>query len=254
MIIVEAGINHFGSVKEANMMLSHFLSSKADSITFQIQSKKFIEKYKKLKINFELPHSFYKKAIEKVKKKKKKIGLAVCDLETANKLDKLKFDFYKLLSVSIKNKKLIQYLKHKNKSIYISTGVAKNVDIKNCLQLLSKKKSILLHTPMSYQSIDLNLDRISYLKEKFNINVGYSHHFNSKLPILLAKALKYQCFFIYFKLKKLKGRVYPDDKHAIYYNEIDDLIKKIKLIDEMIGNKMNINSQIKISFDGIKIK
>ena len=61
-------------------------------------------------------------------------------------------------------------------------------------------------------------------------------------------------FFIYFKLKKLKGRVYPDDKHAIYYNEIDDLIKKIKLIDEMIGNKMNINSQIKISFDGIKIK
>ena len=72
MIILEVGINHFGSVKEANNYLNFFLNSNFKYLTFQIQTKKFYEKNFQ-KIDFELPISFYKKALIKAKLKNKKL-------------------------------------------------------------------------------------------------------------------------------------------------------------------------------------
>ena len=45
MIILEVGINHFGSIKEANEYLKFFLESNFKFLTFQIQTKKFYQKF-----------------------------------------------------------------------------------------------------------------------------------------------------------------------------------------------------------------
>ena len=115
---LEAGLNHLGSLKEANMMLNFFLKSKFKYLTFMIHSKEFYKKMKK-RINYNLPRSFYEKAIKLAKKNNKKIGLSVCDFETFKNYYDLNFDFYKLLGISINDKYLIQKLKKKNKKIYI---------------------------------------------------------------------------------------------------------------------------------------
>ena len=44
MIVLEVGINHFGSTKEANDYLNYFLKSNYKFLTFQIQTKKVYEK------------------------------------------------------------------------------------------------------------------------------------------------------------------------------------------------------------------
>ena len=117
-VILEAGVNHLGKISEAKKILNFFLNSKFKSLSFMAHSKDFYEKMNK-KINYKLPISFYSEAIKLAHKKNKRIGLAVCDIETFKPFHKINFDFYKLLGISINNKKLIYDLGlKKNMFIY----------------------------------------------------------------------------------------------------------------------------------------
>ena len=253
MIVLEAGINHFGSLKEANYILNYFLKSKFNSITFMAQSKDFYRKFKN-KIEFKLPLFFYQNALKKAHKLNKKIGFAVCDLETANELNSIKFDFYKLLGLGINKPNLINFLKRKNKKIYISTSIANISKIKKCIKNFGSKKNLnILHTSMSYSINDLNLKRIKFLKNFFNIPVGYGHHFNETLPIFLSLSYNPDFIFIYVKTKKKSKRIYPDDKHAIYIKDLENFYKKFSKVDHMLGHEKKHNTKIKISFKGIHI-
>ena len=117
---LEAGINHFGKVTEANKILNFFLNSKIKNLTFMLQTSEFYKKQKSLGLDFKLSTKFYETAIKKVHKKKKKVGLAICRLDTFKELSHLNFDFYKLLSAGIDQKDLINNLKKKtNLSLFL---------------------------------------------------------------------------------------------------------------------------------------
>ena len=64
-IFIEAGINHFGNLKEANRILSYFLKSKFKNLTFMLHTKEFYDSQKKLGIDFKLKKKFYISAIKK---------------------------------------------------------------------------------------------------------------------------------------------------------------------------------------------
>ena len=252
MFILEAGINHFGNENEAKYILNNFLKSSVKCLTFQAQTKNFYENFKN-KIDFKLKSSFYKNALRIAHKKNKKIGLAVCDIQTGKELQNINFDFYKLLSIAVNDEKLIKYLKTKKKFVYISTGKATDKDISKCINSFGgKKKLILLHTPMSYEKSDLNLSRLKYLKKKFNIESGYSHHYRNTSPIPLLMFLKPNCIFIYIKGRKRKGKLFPDNKHAIYFKQLPKLLDDCISINVMFGKGHKANTKIKI-FDEIKI-
>ena len=239
-IYIEAGINHFGNLKEANRILSYFLKSKFLNLTFMIHTKEFYDSQKKLGIDFKLTKKFYNSAIKKCHQKKKKLGLAVCQQDTYNELIDLRFDFYKLLSVGINQSNLIQELQKKKKPIFVSTGLkVTDQDIEKCLKTFkSKKKLSLLHTPMTYNISELNLDRINYLKKKFNIKTGYSNHNNDKESLNVVSSHKPEFLFLYCKPKRKKGRIYPDDKHAFFLDELEEISYKYL-------RYLNINKRLK---------
>ena len=60
IFFLEAGINHFGKIKEANEYLNYFLNSKFNYLTFMLQTEKFYNKYKR-KINFHRPITYRSK-------------------------------------------------------------------------------------------------------------------------------------------------------------------------------------------------
>ncbi len=224
---IEAGINHFGDIKEAKKMLKFFLNSKFQNITFMLPSKKFFELQKKSNsIDFELNLSFYKEAILKTHKKKKKIGLSLYSTDTLKDLDKLNFDFYKLMSIGINNFDLIKKLKQKNKKVFVSTGQKiQNHQIKKCINFFKSKRNIeLLHSPMSYDPEEINLSKIDSLRKKFNLKVGYSNHYNDINIINLLSAYNPSSIFIYCKSIRKKNRIYPDDKHAFYFDELNKML------------------------------
>ena len=238
---IEAGINHFGKIKEANIILDNFLSSKFDNLTFMLKSDKFYADQLKLGKNFKLDKSFYELALKKCHKKNKKLGLAIGLAEKLGNLDEVKFDFYKLLSVGINNKKLIKVLKKKNKTIYISTGFnANKLKIKRCLNLFKRTKTQLLHTPMSYSPNQLNFSKINDLRKTFKIPVGYSNHHNNLNCLNVLSAYKPETIFIYCKTASKKGQKYPDDEHSFSFKELQ--------------NSKNDYEKSSLMHSGIKIK
>ena len=224
---LEVGINHFGNVNEANLILKYFLKSKFHNLTFMLQTEKFYKTQKKLGLDFNLDKDFYYHAIKLCHKKRKKIGLSVCSYKTFNQFSGLKFDFYKLLSAGINQFDLIRLLNKKNKPVFISTGInATDSKIKKCLKIFkSKKKIILLHTPMTYNLDELNLRRIDDLRDKFKLPVGYSNHNNDKNTLNIMSVYNPSSVFFYCKLRRKKNRVYPDDGHAFFLDELDEIIK-----------------------------
>ena len=253
MIILEGGINHFGKIRLANKILKLFLNSSSKHLTFMIHTSNFNDSFRKKGINFELPVSFYKKALSLAHKRKKFIGLSVCDLNSFKKYSDINFDFYKLLSIAINNKKLINFLKARNKEMFISLAKGSNKNINNCLNLFKPLKKInLIYTSMSYNNLDLKLDRIKDLKKIYNYKVGYGHHHNSKLPIYLSRYFKPDFYFIYVKPEYKSGRVYPDNDHAFFFDELKKINIGIKETDEILESK-KLKTKIKLNAKKIRL-
>ncbi len=232
MFILEAGKNHFGQLSKANKMLNFFLKSDFKKITYMCQHNLWYKKKLKKGKNFFLPINFYKKAINLSKKKNKKIGLSVCDLNTFKNLKNLNFNFYKLLSIAINNYELIDELKKKNKMVYISTGYnASQIKIEKCIKRFGNyKKKILLHTPMVKRYDQLKFKKILFLKKKFKIDVGYSNHFSDFGVINALSAYDPKVIMLYIKPSKLNKKKYPDDKHALYLHELSNIKKNYEQI------------------------
>ena len=79
---------------------------------------------------------------------------------------------------------------------------------------------------MSYSENDINLERISELRNLFSLKIGYGHHHNNPLPLFLSSYFNPSFYFIYLKPEYKKGRVYPDDNHAFFLNELETIKKK----------------------------
>lgn len=225
MFIIEAGVNHFGKKKELDLITNYIFKSTFKSMTLMCHFSDFYKKYKKKGINFEISEKTYSDLIKKFKKNKKKLGLSVCDYKTFSKVEHLNFDFYKLLSIGINDEKVINALKKKNKKIYISTGFNASLKkIKKCIKLFDGFEKIeLLHTPMTYQSQRLNLNKIKYLNKKFKLPVGYSHHNNNINTLYALSYYEPKVIFLYCKQLLKKNRSYPDNDHAIYIKYLEEI-------------------------------
>ena len=76
---------------------------------------------------------------------------------------------------------------------------------------------------MTYTLDELNLKKINIYKKKFKLPTGYSNHFNNKEIFSLLSNYKPNSVFLYCKPIKKKGRIYPDDQHAFYLNELENI-------------------------------
>ena len=104
---------------------------------------------------------------------------------------------------------------------------------------------------MTYDINELNLDRINFLKKNFNIKTGYSNHNNDRESLIVVSSHKPDSLFLYCKAIKKKNRIYPDDKHAFFLDEIEQIVKKY---DKYKNINKNIKKNIKINIfkHGIK--
>ena len=253
LFYLEAGINHFGNLKDAKKIVNFFLKSPFKNLTFMLHNLEFYNDQKLKGIDFILPENFYKQLLYLAHENDKKVGLSVCDLRTYNYIKHLNFDFFKLLSVSLTNKNLILELKKKKKPIFISTGFnATNKKIRECLKLFNSQKNLtLLHTPMTYEISNLNFQRINELKNIFNIPVGYSNHNNDFNTLNILSAYKPSCIFVYCKPTRKRNRIYPDNKHSLYLNELITMKNNYNKYNS-VNYKFKKKFIIDIFKDGIK--
>ena len=203
LFIAEIGLNHLGDIRTLNQYLKFLLASKVDGITIQILKDSFyIGKYKKFKKNNKKIKNF----INKIKNKKKLVGIVTDDIKKIKFLRKLKIDFYKVLSSNIYDLELINKLIRTNcKNVFLSTGLVNNFELNKILKRIEKKKIYLIHTSFKKRS-QINLRRINILKKKFKLPVSYGNH--SKFLGSLREAHKYKPNAIFFYVKTKKKQIF----------------------------------------------
>ena len=260
ILIAEAGVNHNGDSKkiiklikiasEANVDFVKFQSFKSDKL---VTTKAKVANYQKKNTNYkfqidllkklELKDKQYTLIINTCKKYKVKPLFTPFDLDSLTYLKKFKLNYFKVGSSDIDNVQLLKELAKLKKTIFLSTGMSKLYDIKFSLDTLikhgqSKNKIYVLHCNTDYPTsfIDVNLNAMQTIRQKFNVKVGYSDHtLGIEVPIAAA-SLGADVIEKHFTVNKnLKG---PDHKASLDKKELIKMVSSIRNIEISLGSKL----------------
>ena len=257
-IIAEVGPNHNGSLKLAQKMIRQIAKTGVDAIKFQLADPDKVYSLDSFKANYQKKTDKSKSIIEMSKRiqlkkedhiklanlcKKKKIiySCSAFDINSLVFLDKkIKVPFFKIPSGEINSLDMIQYIAKRKKKILLSTGMASYQEIKDTIKNLKKfgnNKITIMHCVSSYpaEKKHLNLNIIDEIRERFNLEVGYSDHSLGEEAVLAAIAKGAKIIEKHVTVsRKLNG---PDHKSSMTILELKDLVRKIRTLELILGTR-----------------
>ena len=234
-IIAEAGVNHNGSISLAKKLIDIAVEAKADAVKFQtfLAEEIILRKAPKARYHIEttgsdnkqswfnllrtqeINYKMHKEIIKYCKQKKIIFMSTPYDKKSADLLDKLGMEIFKIASTDSNNHQLIDHISKKNKPVILSTAMSNMAEVEKSVKILKKNlknKFILMQCTGSYPApaTDANLMVIQSYKKKFNCIVGYSDHVMDNKVALGSIAIGAKCFEKHITVnKKLKG---PDHR------------------------------------------
>lgn len=153
-------------------------------------------------------------------------------------LETLDVPAYKIASFEIQDIPLIKYAASKGKPIIISTGIATEVDVKLAVDTckgVGNKNIILLKCTSAYPApLELaNLNTITDIKDRFNVEVGFSDHTYGSLAPAIATALGAKVIEKHFILDKAIGG--PDADFSLDVQEFTEMVNAVRNTEKMMG-------------------
>jgi len=259
-IIAEAGSNwKVGKYEEdlemAKKMIITAAKSGADAIKFQtfrsesvyaknagisnyLSKQGIDENIEEIFDNLAMPYEMIPELVKICKNENIHFMSTPFSVEDAKKIDPY-VEIHKLASFEINHTRLLEFLASTKKPILISTGASTIEEIDFAINLCKKAKNdniILLQCTSKYPSplSSINLSVIKTLREKYKVPVGFSDH--SEDPIIapiLSIGFGSAVIEKHFTLnKKLPG---PDHSYALEPNELQKMIKTIRMTEKAIG-------------------
>lgn len=265
MIIAEAGVNHNGSLERAFRMIDAAASAGADIIKFQsFKTEKLVtadapkaayqqtntgetgSQFGMLK-KLELAEDAHVLLMNYCREKGITFMSTPFDAESAEMLNCLNVEMFKVGSGDLTNLPLLRQLAGYLKPIILSTGMADMDEIGKALEVvtnggLPKEKITILHANTDYPTpySDVNLTAMLAIKRKFGVTVGYSDHTDGIEVPIAAVALGAQVIEKHFTLdRNLEG---PDHKASLEPAELSAMVRSIRNIEIALGNGKKIPS------------
>jgi N,N'-diacetyllegionaminate synthase len=267
-IIAEAGVNHNGSIENAKRLIEKAKESGADAVKFQtFKAEKVMSRYaekaeyqkqstgadetqldmvKKLELSFD--------EFNMLKNYCDKVGIRFMstpfDHDSIEFLDKLGMEIWKIPSGEITNLPYLIRIAQLKKPVILSTGMSTMEDINNAIVVLKENgvgELTVLHCTTEYPTpfSDVNLKAMLSIKEKFNVNVGYSDHTKGIEVPIAASALGALVIEKHFTLDNtMEG---PDHKASLEPDELKKMVDSIRHIELALGSgvKEPAKSEIK---------
>jgi len=241
-IIAEIGINHNGDFAKCKRLI--LAASQAGANAAKIQTIDVDESYTKNSQSYKAfkNKNFSNNELIKLRNYANNLGIVFFstpgDLKSLQRLIKIKIPIIKISSGLATNFPLIGEVLKKNIPVIISTGfstINDLVELKKFLKNFKSKKIVLLKCTSSYpahpNSIDLN--SIKFLKNEFDLPVGYSDHTLGDTAPIVAASLGAVVIEKHFTLNKhQKG---GDHKISLEPTEFEVMVKKIRLTEKMLG-------------------
>ena len=271
-IIVEAGVNHNGSLEIAKKLIDAAVKAGADVVKFQTfradrlvtatasraeyqivntgTNESQFEMLNKLELSPEMHRELFSYCQEK-----NIIFMSTpFDEASVDLLDNLGMEIFKISSGEITNKPLIQHIASKMKPIILSTGmshlgeVEKTVSwIDDIWDKLDKRPQLtILHCVSNYPARieDVNLNAIRTMEMAFGLPIGYSDHTMGIEAAIAAIAIGARVIEKHFTLDRdMEG---PDHKASLEPNELKDMVQAIRNIERAMGDgiKKPVKSEI----------
>jgi N,N'-diacetyllegionaminate synthase len=260
LIIAEAGVNHNGSIELAKQLIDVASEAGSDYVKFQtFKAEKLVshtaEKadYQKQNLKdssdtqldmlkkLELSEDAHRELIAYCNQKGIKFLSTGFDMESVDFLDSLHLDLIKIPSGEVTNMPYLEKAGASGKHIILSTGMCDLEEIGQALDVLTKAGTLItnitvLHCNTEYPTpfSDVNLKAMLQIREKFNVQVGYSDHTNGIEVPIAAVALGATVIEKHFTLDK--GMEGPDHKASLDPQELKAMVGAIRHIEIAIGN------------------
>lgn len=256
-ILAEVGVNHNGSLDIAYELIDIAIKSGANGVKFQtFNSDKLAtpnaEKAEYQKKNtknddtqlsmlkkLELSYNDFIKISEYCIEKKIEFISTPFDLESAEFLNSINVHTFKIGSGDLTNFPLLKKVASFKKKTILSTGMGSMEEVENSVNYLKKngcEELVLLHCVSCYptQNEDLNLKCIQTMKNKFNIDVGFSDHTIDFKASLYAICLGANYIEKHYTLdKEMEG---PDHKASLNPEELNKFVSLIRECEIIIGD------------------
>ncbi len=256
-IIAEIGLNHNGDLNLAKQLIDLAIENGADAVKLQSYKSKhrvskdgktsrYVEKilgteetdfemFKKNELSYIQTKELFDYA-----KNRTIIFSAPFDIESVEELETLDIDCYKIASFDLVNLPLIKKVANIQKPIIISTGMSNLSEIEEALNIVAStgnKNVILLQCTSSYPCSpeSMNIRAIDTMRQAFNnLPVGLSDHVIGDTVSLAAVARGANVIEKHFTLdKRMEG---PDHILSLTPNELRDMVLRIRLIEQSLGD------------------
>jgi N,N'-diacetyllegionaminate synthase len=263
LIIAEAGVNHNGDLGLAIDLINAAADAGADYVKFQtFKSEEGLSKHavqadyqlintgqKETQLEMvqrlELKQEDHYQLIDHCEKRGIKFLSTGFDIPSIIFLRSLNLDMFKIPSGEITNLPLLRLIAGYNSTIILSTGMSTLNDIEAAINVLvqngtEKTNITILHCTTEYPAPfeEINLRVLSTIRDRFNLNVGYSDHSLGILVPVSAVALGATVIEKHFTLdQNLPG---PDHKASLEPDQLKQMVDSIRDVEVILGSAEKI--------------
>ena len=258
-IIAEAGVNHNGDIATAKQLIDIAADACTDAVKFQtLQADKFVSRFapkaeyqlettddsesqyemiKKLELDLEC----HKELLTYSNEKGIMFLSSPFDSESADMLDSLGLEIFKIPSGEITNLPYLRKIGSLKKEVILSSGMSDLEDIGKALDVLTisgtpKENITVLHCNTEYPTPveDVNLLAMLTIKDAFDVKIGYSDHTPGWEVPIAAAALGAEVIEKHFTISKtMEG---PDHKASLEPDELKKMVEAIRKTEIALGN------------------
>ena len=269
--IAEAGANHDGELEKAIKLIDAAIEAKSDSIKFQTYdasklASKYSPKYwideKPNETQYEvfsnldgLSDENWKEIFEYANSKSITCFSTPFDEKSVDLLYSLNVPAFKIASADITHIPLIKHIASKKLPIFISTGMASDIETKDAIDTIENEGNneiIIMHCITSYptEAKDANLELIRTLKRKYSKYViGYSDHtIGTNIPVY-STFYGATCIEKHFTFNNSLTQS-PDHKLSLDTNGFRQLVNELRLAE--ISRGSNLRNNFESEKNGIK--
>jgi N,N'-diacetyllegionaminate synthase len=253
-VIAEAGVNHNGDINLARELVKVAAKAGADAIkfqtftadrlatatapkaTYQVARTEQGESAQAMLKRLELDADDHKTLIQDCKREGIMFLSSAFDEQSADLLEELGVQAYKIPSGEITNIPYLRHMASKGKPLIVSTGMSTLDEVAVAFDAVKRVPVVLLHCVSLYPSPPegTNLRAMQTMRERFRVPVGYSDHTEGVDVALAAVALGASMLEKHFTTdRKLPG---PDHAASLEPHELARMILGIREVEASLGD------------------
>ena len=260
-IIAEAGVNHNGNLDIARKLVDVAAEAGADAVKFQtfraeklarentpradyqIKNTGSTESQFEMLNNLQLRTDDYALLWEHCQGNNIEFMSTPFDEESADLLDQLGMQKFKIPSGELTNLPLIRHIAKKEKEIILSTGMSTLGEIEAAVDWIYQaggqcktSKLTILHCVSNYpvEVRDVNLNAMKTIRRALKLPVGYSDHTLGIEVAVAAVALGASVIEKHFTIdREMQG---PDHKASLEPVELKTMVKTIRTVETALGD------------------